>query len=294
MAIVATGFFDGVHSGHRSIISKMASIARERQEEAIVVTFWPHPRTVLQQDADRLRLLNSIEEKKALCIAAGADRVAVLPFSKNFSRICAADFLRMYLVERFGATAIVLGSDHRLGCDRIESSETMAETIRACGLEPVFVDDSLTTDGQPVSSTLIRNALSCGDIALANSMLGYGYTLLGVVVAGNRIGRTIGFPTANMELYDPLKLVPARGVYRVGVEVQGVRHAGICNIGCRPTVADNRGRTIETHILDFNEDIYGLDISLTFIDRIRDERQFDSLDALKAQLEEDRRMTLSL
>lgn len=288
MAIIATGFFDGVHSGHRSVISKMAALARERHEEAIVVTFWPHPRTILQQDADRLRLLNSMEEKKALCLEAGADRFEVLPFSREFSRLSAATFLQEYLVGRFGATAIVLGSDHRLGCDRIATPEAMASIVRSCGLEPVFVDDSICADGHPVSSTLIRDALTRGDVSAAAEMLGYRYSLRGAVVAGNRIGRTIGFPTANMELYDPLKLVPARGVYAVEVEVQGRRYRGICNIGLRPTVGDNRGRTIETHILDFDEDIYGLDISVSFLRRIRDERHFESLEALKVQLEEDR------
>lgn len=288
MAIVATGFFDGVHSGHRSVISKMAALARERGEKAVVVTFWPHPRTVLQQDADRLRLLNSPEEKRALCLAAGADEYEVLPFSRDFSRLSAAEFIKQYLVDRFGASAIVLGSDHRLGCDGAGSPEEMASIVRFCGLEPVFVDDSVCPDGRAVSSTLIRDALNSGDTAAANAMLGYGYTLRGAVVAGNRIGRTIGFPTANMELYDPLKLVPARGVYCVEVEVQGGHYRGICNIGVRPTVGDNRGRTIETHILDFDEDIYGLDIAVTFGSRIRDERHFESLEALKAQLEQDK------
>lgn len=288
MAVVATGFFDGVHTGHRAVISEMASLARSRGEEAVVVTFWPHPRNVLQQDADTLRLLTSLEEKRRLCLAAGADRFEVLPFSREFSRMTAKEFIADYLIGRFGASALVLGNDHRLGCDRIRSAEEMADLVRSCGIEPHFVADSLAEEGHNVSSTLIRRILATGDVATAAQLLGYRYSLSGVVVAGAKVGRTIGFPTANMSLYEPLKLVPAGGVYLVDVDVLGITRRGICNIGTRPTLADGRGRTIETHILDFDEDIYGLDISVTFVEKIRDERRFDSLEALTAQLKSDK------
>ncbi len=294
MSVAATGFFDGVHPGHRKVIGEMARLAREMGENGIVVTFWPHPRSVLQQDADRLRLLNSLDEKRALCFAAGADSFEVMQFTKEFSRMTAAEFLRECLVEQCGVTDLVLGSDHRLGCDRIDSAEEMAEVVRSCGIEPHFVDDAVTEGGRTVSSTLIRGMLASGDVGGAGALLGYNYTLRGAVVAGNRIGRTIGFPTANMNLYEPLKLIPAGGVYTVRAEVQGQTYSGICNIGHRPTVGDNRGLTIETHILDFDEDIYGLDISVTFIDRIRDERRFGSLDELRAQLEDDRRRAAAI
>lgn len=287
MAVVATGFFDGVHLGHRAVLGRMVEEARRRGTESVVVTFWPHPRNVLQQDADTLRLLNSLGEKRDLCLKAGADRFEVLHFSRDFARLTAEGFIREYLKARFNAEALVLGHDHRLGCDQFDSPEAMAKTIRATGLEPIFVDDRVAPGGRNVSSTMIRNLLSDGDIRDAASLLGYGYSLTGVVVAGAKVGRSIGFPTANMSLYEPLKLVPSGGVYVVGVQVLGKEYLGICNIGTRPTLADGRGRTIETHILDFDEDIYGLDITVTFLERIRDERKFGSLTELSVQLARD-------
>ena len=287
MAVVATGFFDGVHLGHRAVLGRMVEEARRRGTESVVVTFWPHPRNVLQQDADTLRLLNSLGEKRDLCLKAGADRFEVLHFSRDFARLTAEGFIREYLKARFNAEALVLGHDHRLGCDPFDSPEAMAKTIRATGVEPIFVDDRVAPGGRNVSSTMIRNLLSDGDVRDAASLLGYGYSLTGVVVAGAKVGRSIGYPTANMSLYEPLKLVPSGGVYVVGVQVLGKEYKGICNIGTRPTLSDGRGRTIETHILDFDEDIYGLDITVTFLERIRDERKFGSLTELSVQLARD-------
>lgn len=285
MAVAATGFFDGVHLGHRQVIGQMCAIAREKGEESMVVTFWPHPRSVLQQDADRLRLLTSLQEKRERCLACGVDRFEVLPFTRAFSRLSAEEFVRDYLVGKLGVTTLILGYDHRLGHDRFESPQQMMETVARCGVEPVRVEAFFGgTDTQAISSTQIRRVLFDGDVAAANAMLGYRYRLCGAVVAGNRIGRTLGFPTANMQLYEPLKLVPGNGVYAVWTDVLGKRFKGVCNIGTRPTVGLGNARTIESHILDFNEDIYGLDLRIEFFARLRDECRFDSLDALKAQL----------
>lgn len=282
MAIAATGFFDGVHLGHRQVIDKMCALAREEGTESMIVTFWPHPRSVLQQDADRLRLLTTIQEKRALCEAAGVDRFEVIPFSREFSMLSAKDFVAGYLRDKLGVTTLMLGYDHRLGHDSFTSPEEMVEAVRQCGVKPVRVDEF--TLGGSVSSTVIRRLLTDGEVKQAESMLGYRYGLLGVVVAGNRIGRTIGFPTANMQLYEPLKLVPCNGVYSVWVEVLGSVYRGICNIGTRPTIGSGNARTIEVHILDFDQDIYGLDIKIEFDSRMRDEQKFDSLEALKNQL----------
>ena len=289
MAVAATGFFDGVHLGHREVLGRMCAIARSRGEESMVVSFWPHPRSVLQQDADKLRLLTTLDEKRALCRDCGVERFEILPFTREFSRLSAERFVRDYLVERFGVTTLIVGYDHRLGHDRFDSAEQMMEAIRRCGVEPVRVE-AVSETGRTVSSTAIRSTLMEGNVEGAAQLLGYRYGLRGVVVAGNRIGRTIGFPTANMQLYEPLKLVPANGVYAVEVEVLGERFRGICNIGMRPTVGLPGGRTIETHILDFDQDIYGLDLEIRFRARLRDERKFASLDALKAQLGDDRKM----
>ena len=300
VAVVTTGFFDGVHLGHRHVLETVVSAARERGEEAIVVTFWPHPRTVLQQDAREFRLLTSLEEKKALLAAAGIDRVEVLPFTRQFASLKAEEYLQL-LRDRFGASLVVMGYDNRIGSDRKMASEISGESFPSAPLEIIFCDVSQKTSFQlrpsfvaqrtdspstAISSSIIRIALAGGDVASANEMLGYAYGLYGVVVAGNRMGRTIGFPTANMQLYEPLKLVPGNGVYAVEVEVMGRKYLGMTNIGKRPTVGGTT-RTIETHILDFNEDIYGLPMRIRFLRRIRDERKFPSLEALRAQLLED-------
>ncbi len=289
MAVAATGFFDGVHLGHKRVIEQLCAVARERGEESLLVTFWPHPRSVLQQDADRLRLLSTLQEKRARCQAYGVDRFEVLPFDRAFSELSAEAFIREYLVKRLGVTALVLGYDHRLGHDAFASTEEMMETVRRCGVTPVRVDAFSEGLDVVVSSTQIRRALFAGDVLLAERMLGYRYGLHGVVVAGNRIGRTIGFPTANMQLYEPLKLVPADGVYAVRVCVLGRTYQGVCNIGLRPTVGAGGARTIETHILDFDQEIYGLDLDIEFCARLRDERRFDSLERLKEQLCLDRK-----
>ena len=292
-----------------------------------MVTFWPHPRAVLQQDARDFRLLTSLDEKKQLLMSLGVDRVEVLPFTRSFASLTASEYLSL-LQDRFGASVVVMGYDNRIGSDRktvdelrVSSaiscpeqhgaycspnpsslrSSSLPTSLRAVGSLP-FMGPRAATGSEdqyapcsivPVeafgntSSTKIRRALSDGLVGDAAAMLGYNYGLQGVVVAGNRLGRTIGFPTANMQLYEPLKLVPLNGVYAVEVEVLGSTYRGMCNIGTRPTVG-GVSRTIETHILDFSEDIYGLPIGLRFLRRIRDERLFPSLDALRAQLLQDR------
>lgn len=291
VAVVTTGFFDGVHLGHRHVLETVVSSARERGEEAVVVTFWPHPRTVLQQDARDFRLLSSLEEKKALLLRSGIDRVEVIPFTRTFAALTAAEYLSL-LRDRFGASVVVMGYDNRIGSDRktaasLAPGAVMPEIVPAGAI--AAGSTAVTPDNVPagaISSTRIRKLLEEGKVEDACQMLGYRYGLYGVVVAGNRVGRTIGFPTANMQLYEPLKLVPENGVYAVEVDVLGRQYRGMCNIGLRPTVGGG-GRTIETHILDFNEDIYGLPMGIRFVRRIRDEIRFPSLEALRLQLVQD-------
>ena len=279
--IATTGFFDGVHLGHRLVIERLVSLARERGDESLVVTFWPHPRAVLQDGARELRLLNSLEEKKALLSNLGVSRVEVLDFTRSFASLTAEEYLRDVLRDRYGVTTLLVGYDNRLGSDRLTAS-ALAPMASALGIELIELPPY-----QNISSTKIRKFLEEGDISSATGMLGYGYSLKGVVVAGNRLGRTIGFPTANMKLYEPLKLVPGRGVYVVEVEVLGKKYRGMTNVGLRPTVGGS-STTIETHILDFDEDIYGLPLRIAFLRRLRDEVHFPSLEALKEQLERDR------
>ena len=321
MAVVATGFFDGVHLGHRQVIQTLVSSARQKGEEAIVVTFAQHPRAVLQQDARDLRLLNSPQEKEALLRALGVDRVEVLPFDRAFARLTAEQYIRTVLQERLGATRLVLGYDNRLGSDRL-TPDLIAPLAQSLGLEVVIVPAAVagvvesaaaspdrshprlrkregpaaegcgrgpaTPDvrrgwlpwneaATAVSSTKIREALSKGEVDAAEAMLGYAYMLRGVVVGGKQLGRTLGYPTANLRLYDPMKLVPARGVYLTEVEVLGSHYWGMTNVG----------DIIETHIFDFSEDIYGLDLQIRFRRWLRAMCSFDGLDALKAQLAAD-------
>lgn len=287
MVVAATGFFDGVHKGHRKVLDTLCNIARSEGKRSAVVTFWPHPRSVLQQNADNLRLLNSLDEKRELIKRAGVDDFFVLPFSKEFSLLSSREFVAGYLRDRFGVSTLIIGYDHRMGHS---STETQADFMNMSAEEGVkvvrvseFVEDDLT-----VSSTKIRNYLVAGELAKANEFLGYNYSLKGVVVSGKKLGRKIGFPTANLALYEPLKVIPGGGVYGVKVEMLGKEYKGVCNIGTRPTVNSTEERTIETHILDFNEDIYGLDMRVEFFFKIRDEVKFASLEELACQIEKDK------
>ena len=287
--IATTGFFDGVHTGHRLVIERLVSLARQRGDESLVVTFWPHPRAVLQDGARELRLLTTLEEKKAMLAALGVDRVEVLDFSRSFAALTAEQYLRDILRTRLGVTTLLVGYDNRLGSDCL-TAPALVPLAQSIGIELIELPSlSFRAESRnlEVSSTKIRRALQEGRIEEATSMLGYGYSLTGVVVAGNRMGRTIGFPTANLRLYEPLKLIPARGVYVVEAEVLGKKYRGMTDIGTRPTVGGTFP-TIETHILDFDEDIYGLPLTITFLRRLRDEIHFPSLAALKDQLILDR------
>lgn len=291
MAVIATGFFDGVHTGHRLIIDTLVREASKRGEKSVIITFWPHPRAVLRSDSRDLRLLSSREEKMEMMRALGVDEIQVLPFTREFASLTTDDFLKRIVRDKFGGSAIVLGYDNFIGSDLLPVEQTR-EIARDAGIE--VISPSVIRDGEvAVSSTKIRIALETGDIVSAGRMLGYDYPLGGVVVPGNRIGRTIGFPTANISLYEPLKLVPGRGVYLTRVQVDGCNCYGMTNVGVRPTVTGSGDMRIETNIFDFNDDIYGLDIRIAFLEKIRDEVRFGSLEELASQLASDRDLCFS-
>ena len=283
MAVVATGFFDGVHLGHREVIKTLVSSARKKGEEALVVTFDAHPRTVLQQDAGRLRLLTTPQERERLLLSLGVDRVETIPFSKQFASMDAESYIRNVLMDKFKATSIILGYDNRLGSDMLGVGE-IGNLCAGLGLKKEEVAPYVMPDGTTVSSTRIRNSLAGGMVDYANDMLGYKYMLTGVVVSGKQIGRTIGFPTANTLPSAPLKLVPERGVYLTEVDVLGGHFYGMTNIG----------DVVETNIFDFDESIYGLELTLRFISRIRDMRIMSGLDDLKSQLSADKLSALQM
>ncbi|MCK9305792.1 MAG: bifunctional riboflavin kinase/FAD synthetase [Bacteroidales bacterium] len=289
MVVATTGFFDGVHKGHLSVIEKVYTLARESGGKSVVVTFWPHPRAVLQQDAARFRLLTSLEEKRELLLNYGIDEVVVLEFDKEFARQTTREFFRDYLVNKIGVSVLVAGYDHRVGSDLSQTQQEMFEIALQEGIRPVRVDEFRSSGVDvKVSSTKIREMISAGEIESANRMLGYRYGLSGAVVEGRRIGRTLGFPTANMRLYEPLKLLPGDGVYAVWAGYAGRVFKGITNIGKRPTIANGNERTIETHILDFDEDIYGLTLKIELVSKMRDETKFASVQELTRQLKLDR------
>lgn len=284
--VIATGFFDGVHLGHRFILRQLVEESARRGDESMVVTFWPHPRNVLHREEGNLHLLTSLDEKKALIEEIGVNHIEVVPFSRDFSGYTTEEYLREYIIGRFGGKAILLGYDNRIGSDQCFPDKT-AEIAERLGLD-VIRPEYVSSGETAISSTRIRIALEAGDVVPANSMLGYGYKLQGIVVDGNKIGRTIGFPTANMSLDEPMKLIPGNGVYLVKVEVLGKTWSGMCNIGVRPTVGAGNALTIETNIFGFDADIYGHSISVEFVRKIREEVKFNNFAMLAKQLEEDR------
>jgi len=280
--VVTVGFFDGVHMGHRRVLQTLCS----KGEDAAVVTFWPHPRVVLQNDARGFNLLTSIEQKTSLIRECGIDDIRCIEFTRELAALPAEVFVGEYLIKQMGCTSLVLGYDNRLGSDGMRTEE-IAQMGEKMGLE-VEIVPSFMYEGFSVSSTRIRNALSDGDVAAAASMLGYRYNVEGIVIPGNGIGRTMGFPTANLSPSFPLKVIPSNGVYASEILVQGRTYKGMTNIGVRPTLGQDQKRTIETNIFDFDEDIYGMEIKVSFITKIRSEQRFASMDELSRQLATDR------
>ena len=293
MVVAATGFFDGVHTGHKRVLKLLSQIAAEQGKRSAVITFWPHPRSVLRQDASQLRLLSTLDEKRELILSAGVDEVIVIPFTKEFSQLSTEEFLKEYLAKRYNVSTLIIGYDHRLGHDADMTPQKLMEISAESGIETRLVD-AFQLGESVISSTKIRRLIAEGRIVEANEFLGYRYQLTGVVVAGERLGRKLGFPTANMQLYNPLKAIPAFGVYAVTAEVEGRVYAGVCNIGIRPTVSNKESVSIETHILSFNEDIYGLDLKVSFLQKLRDERRFPSTDALVEQMKMDKIAALEI
>ena len=290
--VVTVGTFDGVHQGHRRILERMREIAARTGGETVVVTFEPHPRMVLAPYGTPVRLINIPRRKYQILESLGIDHVVIINFTPEFARTPWEVFIRDFLSGRLKVKCLVVGYDHRFGQGREGDHEKlmlMAGELHFCVEEiPPFY-----LDGHEVSSTRIRNALHAGNIRLANFLLGYEYSITGTVVHGNRIGHRLGFPTANIETDDKYKLIAANGVYVARAEYQGRIYGGMCNIGNRPTISSN-SFAVEVHIFGFDQEIYGETLTIYFVDRLRNETRFDSLDALKAQLEEDRKMALEI
>ncbi len=288
--IVTLGTFDGVHKGHKSILDRLINSSRSSGCESLVLTFFPHPRMVLQQNTD-IKLLSTIEEKAQLLEDYGLDNLIVHPFDHDFSRLTAEEFVKDILVDKLNICKIIIGHDHRFGRNRTANIDDLIRFGNDYGFE-VEKLSPLEVNETSVSSTKIRNALTSGDITTANKFLGYPYFMTGTVVKGKQLGRTIGFPTANISIKEDYKLIPANGVYAASAVIDGKTVHGMMNIGMRPTV-DGTSLSIEVHFFDLDKDLYDKEIRVSIHHRLRDEEKFASVDALKEQLHNDREATLA-
>lgn len=284
-AVVTSGTFDGVHVGHQKILARLKEVARKNGGETVLITFWPHPRLVLYPEQKDLKLLNTFEEKAELLRAEGIDHLLRIPFTKEFSRLSSEDFIRRILVETIGTKKLVIGYDHRFGKNREGSFEHLKENASVYGFDVEEISRQ-DIDNIAVSSTKIREALRHGEVNAAEGLLGRPYSISGRVVKGDKLGRIIGYPTANIEVDSNYKLIPADGSYAVTILEEGRKHHGMLNIGYRPTVSGKQ-KTIEVHIFDFDRDIYGETLTINFINRIRPEMKFSDVEALKQQLHKD-------
>ena len=285
-SIVTIGTFDGVHLGHGQIMSRLKFLKEKTGYQTVVLTFEPHPRTVLFPDQRDLKLLTTTEEKLNLLEQAGVDVTVVYPFSKTFAAMDSDQYLRRILVNSLNVKHLVIGYDHRFGNNRTGNIETLKQFADELGysIEEISAHD---IDQITISSTKIRKALEEGRLSLANEFLGHPYTLEGRVVYGKQLGRTIGYPTANLEVLEPLKLIPGNGVYFVNVTALGANFFGMMNIGTNPTTDKDGLRKIEVHLFDFNGDLYGKRITIQLLNRIRNEQTFASLEELKQAIAND-------
>lgn len=285
--VVTTGTFDGVHLGHQKIIDSLNTTKTRYNGESVVISFWPHPRTIIQPDL-HLPLLNTLDERIALLEKAGVDHLVLIRFTKAFSRMTACDFIHSVLAEKIGTKHLIVGYNHRFGRDRQGNIEQLRECARPYNI-PVEQVPAFILEDTKVSSTVIRELLGDGQIKNANKLLGYPYTLTGQVIFGNQIGRTLGFPTANIEINESQKLMPRNGVYVVEVIHKGTEYNGMLNIGVRPTIRESKPwRVPEVNIFNFNKNIYGETITVKLMCRVRSEIKFQSLEALRDQLHHDK------
>jgi riboflavin kinase / FMN adenylyltransferase len=288
--VVTSGTFDGVHVGHQKILYRIRELAKKNNGETVLLTYWPHPRLVLYPKEHQLRLLSTFEEKVKLLRDFGIDHLIVLPFTPEFSQMSSVDFIQNILVEKIQTKCLVIGYDHKFGKNREGSFDYLQAHSAELGfsIEEISRQD---VDDMGVSSSKIRTAVEGGDLPTATSYLGRPYSLTGEVVIGQQIGRSIGFPTANIQVKDDYKLLPKNGVYAVTIQVDDQQYKGMLNLGNRPTVAGEQ-KTIEVHLFDFSGDLYQKTVTVNFIQFLREEIKFADLEALKAQLKRDQEKAL--
>lgn len=291
-AIVTQGTFDGVHAAHKVILNRLKQIAQQRKGETVVITFDPHPRMVLFPDDHGLKLLHTLNEKIEALAQEGIDHLVIIPFTKEFSRLTSMQFIRDIMVNKIGTKVLVIGYNHRFGKNREGSFEHLKDYSGLYGFEVEEIPEQ-DIDEVSISSTQIRKALEVGEVTKAAKYLGKYYHITGTVVKGNQLGRTIGFPTANINVADTNKQIPANGVYAVKVFINSRIVLGMLNSGVRPTV-DGLTHAVEVHLFDFNEDIYGHELKVQFVDKLRNEIKFENLQALTNQLEKDKLHALAI
>jgi riboflavin kinase/FMN adenylyltransferase len=312
--VVTIGTFDGVHTGHRQIIAQLKEEAKQIEGETVIVTFHPHPRRVVGDASKSVQLLNTIEEKTALLAEAGIDHLVICPFTEHFSQLTAEEYITEFLLKKFNPRTIVIGYDHRFGQGRKGDYKLLEDFSDKYGFRLKEIPAHIINEST-VSSTHIRNALLAGDTNTASQLLGYDYFFQGKVIEGNKLGRTLGYPTANLDVENPEKLIPGNGVYAVNVQLEDhagtiagksfevpagfidkmhldKMHPGMMNIGVRPTIDQSARRTIEINLLNFSGDLYGRILTVYVKKFLRPELKFSGLDALKQQLAKDRQDAL--
>ena len=286
-AIVTIGTFDGVHLGHQAVFKQMVDKARQIGGETVVITFFPHPRIVISPNDNRLRLITSQEDKIEHLRRSNIDNLIIINFTKEFSHTSSEDFIKDYVVRYIQPAILVIGYDHHFGSNRSGDFDTLSKL----GMEFHFAVEKINEqdiEDITISSTKIRSALQQGDIKLANKLLGYSYSTSGIVTHGDSIGRILGFPTANISIKPEYHLIEKTGVYATIAKVDGKDYPSMTYIGRRPTISNGLPTSTETYIMDFDGDLYGKEIRVTFVDRVRDEMTFDNLERLKSQIQEDK------
>ena len=285
-SVVTIGTFDGVHIGHQKIISQLVDIAKTNDLQALVLTFFPHPRMVVQKDSD-IKLINTIDEKAAQLQELGVDHLVVKEFTKSFSRLTALEYVRDVLVNKLKVKHIIVGYDHHFGRNRTATIDDLIEFGKFYDFEVTQIDAQEIGD-VAVSSTKIRTALHEGKMKIANQFLGYDFMLTGIVVKGKGLGSNLNFPTANIYIEESYKLIPKEGVYLVQSNLNGHQTYGMMNIGKNPTVSQDNKTHIEVHFFDFDGDLYGKTLKIELLDHLRSEIKFPNIDALKEQLKNDK------
>ena len=290
-AVVTIGTFDGVHYGHQKIVKRLCELAKETGGESVILTFFPHPRLILDPENQNLKMINTVKQKAEILAGLGVDHLIIIPFTRDFSNLSAREYIQQILVDTIGTKYIIVGYDHRFGKDRKGGMPELELYAKEFDYKIELIKEQDIND-VAVSSTKIRQALLQGDVALAAEYLGYPFSIEGRVVKGDKIGRTIGYPTANIFVEETYKLIPSDGIYAVTVKMGDESYRGMAYIGQRPTI-NGMTRNIEVNIFDFNKEIYGQTIVMTFLQFLRHDVKFTGLEALKEQLHEDKQNTLA-